>query len=135
MPPQHGLSETWLPPFMNEFEQQTSADQSTRKRTSMNRSLTLTDEERERLRLRLVKPPFDPGSSTFPVGTIQGNSVELAQFLPQNKVDLLILDPPYNLDKDFDGYKFSKQSVDSYTTWLDDVLQAFKPLLKQTASV
>jgi site-specific DNA-methyltransferase (adenine-specific) len=121
--------------FMSDFDEHPSTEPLTKKRTPMNRSLTLTDEERDRLRFRVLKSSPDTRFAEFPAGTLQGNSVDLAKVLPQNKVDLLILDPPYNLDKDFDGYRFSKQSVDTYTVWLDEAIQAFKPLLKQTASV
>jgi site-specific DNA-methyltransferase (adenine-specific) len=110
-------------------------DQAKKKNAPMNRSLQLTDEDRERLRLRLIKNLPDRDLSELPVGTIQGDSTEMVRFLPQNSVDLLILDPPYNLSKDFDGYRFSRRTVDSYTAWLDQVIQAFKPLLKNTASV
>jgi site-specific DNA-methyltransferase (adenine-specific) len=50
-------------------------------------------------------------------------------------VDLLILDPPYNLTKDFNGCKFTRGDVESYTRWLDGIITALKPLLKPTASI
>jgi site-specific DNA-methyltransferase (adenine-specific) len=50
-------------------------------------------------------------------------------------VDLLILDPPYNLDKDFHGHKFTRQTIEAYTIWLDDAIATLKPLLKPTASI
>ena len=50
-------------------------------------------------------------------------------------MDLLILDPPYNLGKVFNGRRFSKVSVDEYGAWFRDVLSAMLPLLKPTASV
>jgi site-specific DNA-methyltransferase (adenine-specific) len=55
--------------------------------------------------------------------------------LPPKHVDLLFLDPPYNLDKSFNGRKFSRQHIEVYTAWLDETLVALKPLLKPTASV
>jgi site-specific DNA-methyltransferase (adenine-specific) len=50
-------------------------------------------------------------------------------------VDLLILDPPYNLTKTFNTYKFTQQTVEEYTRWLDGVVAVLKPLLKPSASV
>ena len=41
--------------------------------------------------------------------TIIGNTMDVLRFLPENSVDLLIVDPPYNLDKDFNGNKFKKK--------------------------
>lgn len=104
-------------------------------RAAMNRTLELADADRDRLRLRLIKDLPDSGFAEFPTGTIQGNSLDLAKLLPQHSVDLLILDPPYNLSKDFNGYRFSRRTVDAYTGWLDEIVQAFQPLLKDTASL
>lgn len=40
--------------------------------------------------------------------TINGDTFETLTLLPNNFVDLLIVDPPYNIDKDFHGNKFKK---------------------------
>ncbi len=104
-------------------------------RAPMNRTLTLSDEDRVRLAPRILKNlPSDPFLSA-PTGTIQGDCLEVAKLLPLHSVDLLILDPPYNLSKSFNGRKFAKRTVDDYATWLDQVVCAFKPLLKTTASI
>jgi site-specific DNA-methyltransferase (adenine-specific) len=55
--------------------------------------------------------------------------------LPHGFADLLVLDPPYNLTKDFHGVKFAQRAVDQYTSWLDNLLARLKPLLKPTASI
>lgn len=104
-------------------------------RASMNRTLTLSEEDRARLAPRiLTELPFDR-FATLPTGTIRGDCLKIAKLLPHNSIDLLILDPPYNLNKSFNGRKFSKCAVDDYTGWLDEVVLTLKPLLKQTASV
>jgi len=50
-------------------------------------------------------------------------------------VDLLVLDPPYNLNKKFGGSTFSRVPVAEYTKWLKQLFIAVKPLLKPTATV
>jgi site-specific DNA-methyltransferase (adenine-specific) len=50
-------------------------------------------------------------------------------------VDLLILDPPYNLNKVFGAQKFSKREVPDYTEWLDNVVSRLAPLLFPHATV
>ena len=40
-------------------------------------------------------------------------------------MDLMVLDPPYNLTKSFNGRKFTKRPVDEYATWLDSVVGVF----------
>ncbi len=104
-------------------------------RTSLNRTLRLSSEDRDRLLPRLLAPANISPQATIPQGTLLGNCLELASFLPPRSVDLLILDPPYNLNKTFEAVKFSRQTVTQYTTWLDSVISTLKPLLKQTATI
>lgn len=99
----------------------------------MNRTLTLTEDDRSRLRSRLVQAP--PPTPKQPIGTIQGDCLQLAPHFPDRCVDLLVLDPPYNLNKEFNGRKFSKRTVDDYTGWLNEIVTALKPLLKTSASI
>lgn len=106
-----------------------------KKRAPMNRTLTLDDQDRSRLAPRILKTLSSEPFLSPPVGTIQGNCLEVANFLPPSFVDLLVLDPPYNLNKRFNGRKFSKCTVYEYTDWLDHVIVTLKPLLKETASI
>ena len=67
--------------------------------------------------------------------TICGDSFEVLPNLPKRFVDLLIADPPYNLDKDFHGRKFKKKTDDLYEEYTDSWIQAVLPLLKDNASI
>ena len=104
-------------------------------RSPRNRTLTLSPEERDRLRTRLIRQFPVPKFPALPQGTIHGDCFAWAAHLPPQSVDLLILDPPYNLDKQFNGQKFSRQSVQAYSDWLNRGVETLKPLLKPTASV
>lgn len=55
--------------------------------------------------------------------------------LPHQSVDLLIIDPPYNLTKSFGDTKFTKRSTASYEDWVLSWLVLLVPLLKPTASI
>lgn len=55
--------------------------------------------------------------------------------LPAACIDLLILDPPYNLRKDFNGRLFQPRSPADYLAWFATWLVPLKRLLKATASV
>ncbi len=101
----------------------------------MNRTLTLSDADRVRLAQRVFRTMSSSHEVYPPNGTVQGDSLHLASRLPRGCVDLLILDPPYNLNKTFNGRKFSKQTVEDYSDWLDHMIVRFKPLLKKTATV
>lgn len=52
-----------------------------------------------------------------------------------NSVDLLIVDPPYNLFKDFGGNAFKKLNAEEYARYTEKWIDAVTPKLKQTASI
>ena len=56
-------------------------------------------------------------------------------FLPEAFVDLLILDPPYNLTKNYNGHVFRVQEADAYSTWFEGMLSAVLPVLRPAGSV
>jgi site-specific DNA-methyltransferase (adenine-specific) len=101
----------------------------------LNRSVVLTPEDVVRLRSHLLHLPLPDAPADWPSGIFHGECLALTPSLPQQCIDLLILDPPYNLNKTFNGKRFTRQSVQEYTDWLDGVLRSLVPLLKDTATV
>lgn len=67
--------------------------------------------------------------------TIVGDTFEVLKLLPEKSVDLLIVDPPYNLDKDFHGNKFKKTNDEIYIEYTKKWIGLVKPLLKENATV
>lgn len=67
--------------------------------------------------------------------TILGDSRKVLEAIPKESVDLLIVDPPYNLDKDFNGKKFRKKRDELYAEYTENWLLAVRPLLKKNASI
>lgn len=67
--------------------------------------------------------------------TVRGDAFQVLPHLPTGFVDLLIVDPPYNLDKDFHGKKFKKRADDLYEEYTESWIQAVLPLLKDNASI
>ena len=67
--------------------------------------------------------------------TICGDTFEVVKFLPIKFVDLLIVDPPYNLDKEFGAGKFKKMSDVDYYNYTESWIQKILPLLKDNASI
>lgn len=103
-------------------------------RSPRNRTLQLTPEDRVRLPPQLLSLTELCGPEV-PSGILCGDSLQIASELPTLFVDLLILDPPYNLSRKFGSRSFRKQPIEAYTEWLDQVLSAFLPSLKPNASV
>jgi site-specific DNA-methyltransferase (adenine-specific) len=55
--------------------------------------------------------------------------------LPKASVALMIIDPPYNLNKQFNAKAFKKMSVSDYQKWIDEWFTSLLKLLKPNASV
>lgn len=66
---------------------------------------------------------------------ICADSLKVLSKLPQSSVDLLIVDPPYNLTKTFGKNTFKEMGIEAYKQWLEEWLLLCVPLLKETASV
>ncbi|MBY0407012.1 MAG: site-specific DNA-methyltransferase, partial [Rickettsiales bacterium] len=60
---------------------------------------------------------------------------EACPLLPKGCVNLLVLDPPYNLTKKFGEGQFTKRSLAAYTTQLDAWVKALLPTLAANASI
>ena len=66
---------------------------------------------------------------------IKGDIFKSAKKLKKESVDLLIVDPPYNMTKNFGGYKFGKKSDLDYADFTRAWIESLLPALKKTASV
>jgi site-specific DNA-methyltransferase (adenine-specific) len=66
---------------------------------------------------------------------IHGDSFQTLALLPPQSVDLLVVDPPYNLTKAFNSNTFASRSSTAYAEWLESWFTLVLPLLKPTASL
>lgn len=66
---------------------------------------------------------------------ICGDTFQVAENLPLAFVDLLVLDPPYNLSKDYNGHLFKEKGKQDYQEWFHRAVSLLTPTLKPTASV
>lgn len=67
--------------------------------------------------------------------TLNQDIFEVISFLPNNFVDLLIIDPPYNLSKRFNSFLFKAKSISDYSAWINSFIVNLKKILKPTASI
>lgn len=67
--------------------------------------------------------------------TICGESFDVMKKLPNGSFDLAIVDPPYNLTKDFGGKKFSQTSDSLYAEYTNEWLALLLPLLRTNGSL
>jgi len=66
---------------------------------------------------------------------INGNIFKILDFLPDNFVDLLFIDPPYNIHKKFNLTRFKEMNDTEYEEWIDSWLSKMVRLLKANASI
>lgn len=102
---------------------------------SRNKTMTLSETEIARYKKNLVRLQRQTDLSNILNKTICQNFFNVVDFLPPQSVDLLFIDPPYNLRKTFSGSSFKKTSVDEYSDYIDSILKKLIPVLKPTASV
>jgi adenine-specific DNA-methyltransferase len=105
-----------------------------KKRAPRNRTLIADAGEIRQLRTRLVTPEEVEGDNYID-RTILGDCFDVIAKMPSKVVDVLVLDPPYNLDKKFGSKHFSRVPVDEYTAWLRTLFTVIKPILAPTATV
>lgn len=107
-----------------------------KQRAPRNRTLTVSDDDRRALRSRILHPDAAKLSpSSIINATICADLFSIFDKLPNAFVDLLIIDPPYNLDKDFHGIKFSKMNDDAYLNYLESWFPRILKTLKPNGSV
>ncbi len=100
-----------------------------------NRTLVITDEDIEIFSKNLIKVEKEVYEHDIINKTINQDIFEVLDFLPSNFVDLLFVDPPYNLKRGFNEVSFDKMSREDYMEYLDSWLKKLVKILKPTASV
>ena len=100
-------------------------------KAARNKTIELTAEEGAEYLARCLRPTGPLSLPEVLNRTLCGDSFEILPLLPRGFADLLIADPPYNLDKDFHGSRFSRMddaAYEAYTIqWLDAALPCLKP--------
>lgn len=108
---------------------------SDKERAPRNRTLTLDREEQLEYRQRLLQLDRPVELQDVVQRTIHQDLFTTLDFLPHRSVDLLFIDPPYNLDKTFNTHRFKKKDLETYTDWLASCLNGLERMLKPTASI
>lgn len=100
-----------------------------------NRTLTLSEEERQRYSARLLKINDSVSVNKIKNKTINQDLFDVIEFLPGNFVDLLFLDPPYNIHRTFNQSKFKSMPIEKYTEYIETFLGRLIKTLKPNASI
>ncbi len=100
-----------------------------------NKTIKISNEEINKFSKRLVKLNKKASVKEFTNRTINQDVFSAIDFLPDNFVDLLFIDPPYNMNKTFGVAKFKESSIEKYAEWLDSLISKLERTLKETASI
>ena len=100
-----------------------------------NKTITLSLKEEIALSKQAVKFGPQKPLPNIKNQVIWQDTFYALRFIPDNSVDLMIVDPPYNLTKIFGKNVFRQTDMESYRRWLDKWLCKTVRILKPNASI
>ncbi|HCY77158.1 MAG TPA: site-specific DNA-methyltransferase [Ignavibacteriales bacterium] len=109
--------------------------QTEKKRAPLNRTINISNQEIEFYKKRLVKLNSKTNPADVFGKVINQDLFEALNFLPDNFVDLLFLDPPYNINRKFSSISFKEMKIDEYENWIESWISKLIRTLKPDASV
>lgn len=104
-------------------------------KANRNKTIDLTIEEGKKYLEKTITIDMNVDIQQIVNKTILGNTFEVLKHLPKDSIDLLVVDPPYNLDKNFDGNQFKKMDECAYVQYTEEWISLVKPLLKKNATL
>ncbi len=102
---------------------------------SRNRTLTCTENKYHDLAESILQIEECAGIEQIKGQLIAGDFFDITTHLPRNFVDLLVLDPPYNLTKDYHGNRFRELDKPGYALWFGKVVDSLAPMLKPCSTI
>ena len=112
--------------------QQMTAEKS---RAPRNRTITISESEQTKLLAKIISPKGIGLGKNLTNKVVNCDYKNALSSIEDNSISLLILDPPYNLNKTFSSSKFSATTVGEYTSYLEDIFLSFRSKLNRKASV
>jgi site-specific DNA-methyltransferase (adenine-specific) len=100
-----------------------------------NRTLILEQGDIEKYSKKLISLRGKRSLKSVANTIINQDIFEALKYLPEGFVDLLFIDPPYNLQKSFNTINFKKRSIGEYSEWVDKLVSGIKRILKPNASI
>ena len=104
-------------------------------RAERNRTLCLSDDEISDLEKRLLTLDLLKAGGEILDKTLNSGILESIEFIPDEFADLIIIDPPYNLNKDFNGNVFRSMDDSSYEAYVESWFPSVCKKLKSSGSL
>ncbi len=106
-----------------------------KRRAPRNRTIVLTEGEKKRYAAKLMRLTAPATVDDVSNKIINQDFYDAARFLPSRFADLVFVDPPYNLTKDFNERTFRKKSIGEYSRWMEFWLKIVVGFMKPTATI
>lgn len=111
------------------------ANEKIKRRAPCNRTIDLSNSERNKYKKSLIKITRASSVKEILNKTVHQDIFEVLDFLPENFLDLVFVDPPYNLSKTFNLNAFKEVGIEEYEKWLNSWISEMPRLLKANASL
>ncbi len=112
---------------MNSIKEKKAAPRNKTLTLSQSDILTFSPHLRTLLDLQKGETPEDK--------TIHADLMDAIKYIPDEFADLIIIDPPYNLTKDFNGNRFNKMKDNAYEAYLESWFYLVCRKLKKNGSL
>ncbi len=102
-----------------------------KKRAARNQTITVSKEEAKTLNQSILCLKDIQKNAPLEDQVVCADMAKLLSLLPDTFADLVIIDPPYNLSKDFNGLAFKAMNSNDYAnylrSWFHQVCRKLKP--------
>ena len=107
----------------------------TKPKATRNKTIELSLKEEKLYVSRCIKLKQKSSFNEVINKTIHQDALKAIDLLPDKCVDLMVVDPPYNLTKNFGTTTFKETDLKSYKKWLDKWHKKTVRILKDNSSV
>lgn len=108
---------------------------SNKQKSPLNKTIDISIEEGQHFLDRTITLKESLPIEDLTNKTILGDTFEALKNVPPESIDLIIVDPPYNLSKNYHGNKFNKRNNEAYQKYTNDWLDLVIPLLKPNGTL
>lgn len=100
-----------------------------------NKTIMLSTHDEIAYAKKAIKVGVTKQYSTLDNQIIWQDTFNALKYIPDNSVDLMVVDPPYNLTKNFGKTTFKQMDLSEYKKWLDRWMSKIVRILKPNASL
>ncbi len=106
-----------------------------KKKTNRNKTLEILENEKESLKNKIIDINKINKDFDFKNNIINGDIIDVLEKIPDNFANLIIVDPPYNLSKNYNGLKFKAINENNYNIFLNSWFPLLCKKLKNNGSL